>query len=73
MKLTKADHSYMSVCELDAVDMPTADLIAAMRHETDLIHHRKEYCSRAVHQSYLRLAAYRDVLNTRQRTVARYA
>ena len=73
MKLTKADHNFMAVCELDAVDMPTPELVAAMKHETQVLNDRAEYCTRAVRSSYLRLAAYRDVLHTRQRSVARYA
>lgn len=72
MKLTPADHSFMTVCEFDAIDMTTAVLVAAMKKETQILQHRAEYCASAVHRSYLRLAAYRDVLHTRQSSVSRY-
>lgn len=73
MKLTPADHSFMTLCELDAVDMPTPTLISAMREETERLNHRQEYCAQAVRQSYLRLVSYRDVLQTRQQSISRYA
>lgn len=73
MNLTQADHSFMTLCELDAVDMPTPKLISAMRQETERLNHRQDYCTHAVRQSYLRLVSYRDVLQTRQQSIARYA
>ena len=73
MKLTKADHRFMTVCELDAVDLSNAALIVAMKNETEVIKHRTDYSSRAVRKAYLRLVAYRDLLQMRQRSIARYA
>lgn len=73
MKLTPADHSFMTVCEFDAIDMSTPVLIEAMKQETQLLKQRADYSLHAVRRSYLRLAAYRDVLHTRQNQIARYA
>ena len=73
MKLTPADHSFMTVCEFEAIDMSTSGLIEAMKKETNLLNSRADYSMHAVRRSYLRLAAYRDVLHTRQNQIARYA